>query len=69
MDYNTPFDMPVGFGMALAMNSVAMRAFSSLPESGQRQYIERASFVRSKEDMEALVRSLEEYRAEGGAQG
>lgn len=69
MNYNTPFDIPVGFGMALAMNSAAMKAFSSLPESGQRQYIERASFAKSREDMDALVRSLVEYNPDSSPKG
>ena len=64
MDYHTSFDMPVGFSMMLAMNPSAMKAFSSLPESGQRQYIERASFARTREDMEALVKSLEAYNSD-----
>lgn len=64
---NPSADLPIGFGMALAMNPEAMKAFSSLPESGQKQFIDRAGFVKSKAEMEALVRSLTEYNP--GAQG
>lgn len=69
MNNNTPGELPLGFGMALAMNPEAMKAFSALPEAGQKQFIDRAGFVKSKPEMEALVRSLAEYNPNPGAQG
>ncbi|HHT53862.1 MAG TPA: YdeI/OmpD-associated family protein [Clostridiales bacterium] len=61
MNNKTADELPLGFGMALAMNPDAMKAFSSLPELGQKQYLERARAVKSKNEMEALVQSLASY--------
>ncbi len=61
MKNKTADELPLGFGMALAMNPDAMKAFSSLTETGQKQYLERARAVKSKEEMEALVQSLAGY--------
>lgn len=51
-------DIPMGLGMALAKNTEAMQAFSSLPPEGQAAVIEKTHSVRSKKEMEQLVRSL-----------
>jgi hypothetical protein len=68
MNNKTADELPLGFGMALAMNPDAMKVFSSLPETGQQQYLERARSVKSKEEMEALVQSLADYtKGRGGA--
>ena len=66
MNYNAPDELPLGFGMALAMNPEAMKAFAALPELGQKQYLDRASNVSSRDEMDALVRSL---TATGSDQG
>ncbi|NLW74794.1 MAG: YdeI/OmpD-associated family protein [Clostridiales bacterium] len=67
MNNKTADELPLGFGMALAMNPDAMKAFSNLPETGQQQYLERARAAKSKEEMEALVQSLADYtKGRGG---
>lgn len=66
MNYNAKDELPMGFGMALAMNPEAMKAFSALPELGQKQYLDRASAVTSRDEMDSLVRSLTHI---GGDQG
>lgn len=57
-------DIPVGFGMALAMNADAMVKFASLGESERLAVIERARRASSKAEMTALVQNI----AEGSAQ-
>ena len=50
--------LPVGFGMALAMNQDAMHAFASMPEARQNAVLERARSISSKSEMQQLVMSL-----------
>ena len=52
--------LPVGFGMALAMNTAAMKVFAAMPERKQQDVIERAHGVSSKREMQQLVSSLTE---------
>ena len=52
--------LPVGFGMALAMNPSAMNGFAAKSESQQQAIIEKARTVSTKEEMQRLVRSLAE---------
>ena len=51
-------DMPVGFAMALAMNSEAMKKFSMLDEKEQKRIIEGTHSVNSKNEMHSYVNSL-----------
>ena len=50
--------LPVGFGMALAQNATAMRAFASMSEAEQQAVLERTKQVRSKNEMRQLVDQL-----------
>ncbi len=50
--------LPVGFGMALAMNQDAMHAFASMPEARQNAVLEKAHSISSKSEMQQLVMSL-----------
>ena len=52
--------LPVGFGMALAQNAPAMRAFGSMSEAEQQSVLERTKQVRSKNEMRQLVSELAE---------
>jgi len=61
MERNT---LPVGFGMALAQNAPAMRAFASMSEAEQQAVLDRTKQVRSKNEMRQLVDDL----ANGNAQ-
>lgn len=50
--------LPVGFGMALAMNQDAMHAFASMPDARQEAVLEKARSISSKSEMQQLVMSL-----------
>ena len=50
--------LPVGFGMALAQNAQAMRAFASMSEAEQQAVLEQTKQVRSKNEMRQLVDRL-----------
>lgn len=52
------FELPLGFGMALAQNESAMAKFESLSESDKKAFIERTHNVKSKAEMRSLVNSL-----------
>ena len=48
-------EIPIGFGMALAMNPEAMKKFSDLPEARQKAIIEGTHNVNSKSEMQQYV--------------
>lgn len=50
--------LPVGFGMALAMDAKAMDVFASMPEERQDAVLEKARSVSSKAEMQHLVMDL-----------
>ncbi len=52
------YEMPVGFGMALAMNSRAMEKFSSMSEEKKKQILDQVKSVRSKEEMRSYVEGI-----------
>ncbi len=54
---NNP-EIPIGLGMALAMNREAMNYFANLPAHRQQQLIEQTHSIRSKEEMRAFVQSM-----------
>jgi hypothetical protein len=58
-------DLPVGFGMALAMNPQAMEQFSALPESEQQRLIEHTHQIQSRDEMHRYVQSIAEQSAQG----
>lgn len=51
-------DLPIGFSYALAQNPSAMRAFSNMPESKQREILQQAHQASSKNEMQSLVNRL-----------
>ena len=55
MDFN---GIPIGFGMALAMNPPAFNAYSNLTEEEKDALIERAHHARSEEEMHEIVAKL-----------
>ena len=56
MVYNLFNDaMPMGFGMALACNSLAFDRFSSLTEKERAELMGRTRGIRSPEEMRAFV--------------
>ena len=50
--------LPIGFGMALAMNEPAMRRFETLEEKEKRMILERAGKIDSKSEMQRMVNEL-----------
>lgn len=54
-NYNS---LPIGFGMALAMNPPAFNAYSNLTEEEKDALIDRARHVGSQEEMHEIVAKL-----------
>lgn len=50
--------LPMGFGMALAMNEPAMRGYAGLTEAQKEEIIMRCKDVKTKEQMQQIVDSL-----------
>ena len=50
--------MPIGFGMALAMNPEAMQKFTSLPENKKQEIINGTHSVSSKAEMKQYVEDI-----------
>jgi len=60
MDLNgTPFTaVPMGFGMALAMNEPAMRTYAQMTEAEREHVIMKCKDARSKEEMRRIVEDM-----------
>jgi len=52
------YHVPLGFGMALAMNPPALNAYSAMTEEQKQQILNKAHHARSKKEMHNLVSSL-----------
>ena len=50
--------LPIGFGMALAMNPPAFNAYSNLTEEEKDALIQRAHHASSQEEMHEIVAKL-----------
>lgn len=50
--------LPLGFGMALAMNEAAMNGYAGLTEAQKEEVILRCKDARTKEQMQEIVDSL-----------
>lgn len=50
--------LPLGFGMALAMNEPAMRGYAGLTEAEKERIILRCKDVKTKREMQKIVESL-----------
>lgn len=55
MDY---YQVPLGFGMALARNFNAMNAYSAMTDDQKKAVLERAHNARSEKEMSQIVDSL-----------
>ncbi len=53
-----PGQLPLGFGMALAMNEAAMSGYAGLTEAQKEEVILRCRDARTKEQMQEIVNSL-----------
>ena len=52
------YKVPIGFGMALAVNEPAMNAYAAMTEEQKREIINKAHNVHSEKEMNDLVASL-----------
>lgn len=52
------YKVPIGFGMALAMNQPAMNAYAAMTEQQKQAILNKAHNVRSEKEMVSLVASL-----------
>lgn len=55
MDY---YKVPIGFGMALAMNPPALNAYSAMTEEQKQSILDRAHNARSEKEMHEIVNSI-----------
>lgn len=53
-------DMPIGFGLSLAMNAKSMEAFSKMSDAQKEATVEKSRQMHTKADMERFVNSLGE---------
>lgn len=53
-----PMELPLGFGMALAQNEKAMRAFEAMTDAQKQAVIQRTHSVSSRREMRQLVAEL-----------
>jgi len=52
------YEMPVGFGMALAQNPEALQKFSMFSEDKKQEIIQGTHSVKSREEMQQYVNSI-----------
>ena len=52
------YKIPIGFGMALAVNEPAMNTYAAMTEEQKQAIINKAHNVRSEKEMHDLVASL-----------
>ncbi len=52
------YEMPMGFGMALAQNPEAMEKFAALPDSKKQEIIAGTHNVNSKKEMHRYVENI-----------
>lgn len=52
------YKVPLGFGMALAMNAPAMNAYSSMTEAQRQAILTKAHNARSQQEMHEIVNSI-----------
>ncbi len=52
------YKVPIGFGMALAINQPAMNAYAAMTEDQKQDILNKAHNVRSEKEMHSLVASL-----------
>ena len=55
MDY---YKVPIGFGMALAMNPVALNKYSAMTDVQKQQILDKAHNAQSEKEMHQIVDSL-----------
>ena len=52
------YKVPLGFGMALAMNANALNTYSAMTEAQKQAILDKAHNARSEQEMHQIVNSL-----------
>ena len=52
------YKVPIGFGMALAMNEPAMAAYAAMTDSQKQSLLNKAHNARSEKEMQEIVNSI-----------
>lgn len=52
------YKVPIGFGMALAMNPPALNAYSTMTEEQKQQILNKAHNARSEKEMHQIVAGI-----------
>ena len=52
------YKVPIGFGMALAMNPSALNAYSAMTEEQKQVVLNKAHNARSEKEMHRIVHSI-----------
>ena len=52
------YKVPIGFGMALAMNHSAMEAYAAMTENQRQAVLSRAHNARSEKEMREIVNGI-----------
>jgi len=52
------YKIPIGFGMALAMNEPAMAAYAAMTQAQKQTVLNRAHNARSEKEMHQIVAGL-----------
>lgn len=52
------YKVPIGFGMALAMNPPALNAYSAMSEEQKQAILNKAHNARSEKEMHQIVNSI-----------
>ena len=52
------YKVPIGFGMALAVNEPAMNAYAAMTEEQKQAIIDKARNARSETEMHEIVNSI-----------
>ena len=52
------YKVPIGFGMALAMNPPALNAYSAMTEQQKQAILNKANNANSEQEMHRIVNSI-----------
>ena len=52
------YKVPLGFGMALAMNANALKTYSALTEQQKQAVLNKAQHAQSQQEMHEIINSL-----------
>ena len=69
MNEQTKNELPLGFGMALAMDERTMEAFARLGEAERSRVLTEARNARSKREMQTIVSRIAAGNTGGAASG